>query len=339
MPHEEQREKNIRLVTEVALDCFLANGIEKTKVADIALRSGLTERSVFRYFETKADLVLAASLLYWKRILERIDRMSHTVADGGTTGLQDAENVLVCYSQLYRLDPNGMRFTLDAELTLHAAGRLHEIKNQPPEPFETSGGPMAKAIRKGLADGSISPAETHVKGVFLSVKGPELLNKYVGESERLIRLIFQRARERAATEAEREIARRLGCLLLRERTGETFTGVVSGVTEFGFFVEFDEMPVEGMVRLTTFRDDWFEYDPDRQELIGVGTGRRFRLGQAVTVRLTDVHIGRLEVNLELEGTTDTAKRSSSRRSAGGREAPGRSSGRKRNGFVPRHKRR
>ena len=147
------------------------------------------------------------------------------------------------------------------------------------------------------------------------------------------------ARERAATEAEREIARRLGCLLLRERTGETFTGVVSGVTEFGFFVEFDEMPVEGMVRLTTFRDDWFEYDPDRQELIGVGTGRRFRLGQAVTVRLTDVHIGRLEVNLELERTTDTAKRSSSRRSAGGREAPGRSSGRKRNGFVPRHKRR
>ena len=90
MPHEEQREKNIRLVTEVALDCFLANGIEKTKVADIALRSGLTERSVFRYFETKADLVLAASLLYWKRILERIDRMSHTASDGGTTGLQDA---------------------------------------------------------------------------------------------------------------------------------------------------------------------------------------------------------------------------------------------------------
>ena len=144
MPHEEQREKNIRLVTEVALDCFLANGIEKTKVADIALRSGLTERSVFRYFETKADLVLAASLLYWKRILERIDRMSHTVADGGTTGLQDAENVLVCYSQLYRLDP---------------------IKNQPPEPFETSGGPMAKAIRKGLADGSISP-EVDVREIY-----------------------------------------------------------------------------------------------------------------------------------------------------------------------------
>lgn len=65
---------------------------------------------------------------------------------------------------------------------------------------------IAKAVANALCeggydtngDGSISPAETHVKGVFLSVKGPELLNKYVGESERLIRLIFQRARERAA---------------------------------------------------------------------------------------------------------------------------------------------
>ncbi len=147
------------------------------------------------------------------------------------------------------------------------------------------------------------------------------------------------ARERAATEAEREIARRLGCLLLRERMGETFEGVVSGVTEFGFFVEFNAMPVEGMVRLTSFRDDWFENDPDRLELIGVGTGRRFRIGQAVTVRLADVNVGRLEVNLELEGTTGTEKKASSRRSAGGREARGRSEGRKRNGFVPRHKRR
>ena len=145
MPHEERREKNIRLVTEKALDSFLENGIEKTTIADIAQISGLTERSVFRYFESKADLVLAASLLYWNRVLERIDRMSHENSDGSTTGLEDAEKILICYSKLYRLDPKGMRFTLDAELMLQTAGRLHEVKNQPPEPFETSHGPMAKA--------------------------------------------------------------------------------------------------------------------------------------------------------------------------------------------------
>lgn len=65
---------------------------------------------------------------------------------------------------------------------------------------------IAKAVANALCeggydadgDGVISTDERAVKGVFLSVKGPELLNKYVGESERLIRLIFQRARERAA---------------------------------------------------------------------------------------------------------------------------------------------
>ncbi|OLA40469.1 MAG: hypothetical protein BHW36_11295 [Firmicutes bacterium CAG:24053_14] len=152
MPHEELREKNIRLVIENALDSFLENGIEKTKVADVARRSGLTERSVFRYFETKADLVLAASLLYWNRILALIDRMSHENSDGGTTGLEDAANVLVCYSMLYHLDPKGMRFTLDAELTLQAAGRLHEIKNQPPEPFETSRGPNRNYLRADVRE-------------------------------------------------------------------------------------------------------------------------------------------------------------------------------------------
>lgn len=147
------------------------------------------------------------------------------------------------------------------------------------------------------------------------------------------------ARERAATEAEREIARRFGCLLLRDRVGEVFPGIISGVSEFGFFVELDAMPVEGMVRLETIRDDWFEYDPDRQELIGVGTGRRFRLGQRTTVRLADVHVGRLEINLEPMETTGTEKRSRPRRSAGARAERGGPSGRGRSGSSPRRKRR
>lgn len=52
---------------------------------------------------------------------------------------------------------------------------------------------IAKAVANALAEGAAGG-----RGVFLSVKGPELLNKFVGESERLIRMIFKRARERAA---------------------------------------------------------------------------------------------------------------------------------------------
>lgn len=109
------------------------------------------------------------------------------------------------------------------------------------------------------------------------------------------------ARERAATEAEREIGRRLGCLLLRDRVGEGFDGIVSGLSPFGIFVELDAAPVEGMIRVESL-DDLFDYDPERQELIGLRRGRRFHLGQRVRTRLADVHVGRLEITLTLVPT-------------------------------------
>ncbi len=108
------------------------------------------------------------------------------------------------------------------------------------------------------------------------------------------------ARERAATDAEREIDRRMGCLLLMGRTGETFEGVISGVMNFGFFVELDGMPVEGMVRVETLGRDYYVFDEERQELRGEHTGETFRLGQRVTVKLAGVHVGRLEIDLEYQ---------------------------------------
>ena len=106
-------------------------------------------------------------------------------------------------------------------------------------------------------------------------------------------------REREAMEAEREMARRLGTLILQDRVGEEFSGIIAGVTDFGFFVELDCMPVEGMVRIADLGDDYFEFDPERQELTGVVSGMRFGLGQAVRTRLIDVNPGRLEITLTL----------------------------------------
>lgn len=106
-------------------------------------------------------------------------------------------------------------------------------------------------------------------------------------------------RERAAQDAEREIVRRFGCLLLRDRIGETLAGVISGVTHFGLFVELGDMPLEGMIRVETLGRDYFEYDAERQELRGVVSGIVHRLGQSVNVRLVEVNPGRLEITLEL----------------------------------------
>lgn len=126
-------------------------------------------------------------------------------------------------------------------------------------------------------------------------------------------------RERAAMEAEREMARRLGVLVLRDRVGESFSGTIAGVSDFGLFIELDTMPVEGMVRVADLGDDYYEYDPERQELIGLHTGMRFMLGQRVLTRLREVNVGRLEITLALLEGPDGWK--AGKPAAGGKRPP------------------
>jgi len=114
-------------------------------------------------------------------------------------------------------------------------------------------------------------------------------------------------RERAGMEAEREILKRLTVLFLRDKTGQEFTGVISSMADFGFWVELSEVMAEGMVRLSTMSDDYYTFFPDRQEILGSRTGRRLVLGQTVEVVLTDVGVGRLEVNLRLKDNAKPAK--------------------------------
>ena len=106
--------------------------------------------------------------------------------------------------------------------------------------------------------------------------------------------------ERAATEAEREVHKRLSVLFLRGRVGESFDAVISGLTDFGLFVELPEFLCEGLVRLASLEDDYYDYLEERQEIRGRRTGRTFRLGRAVRVILTDVNFSRQELNFIFE---------------------------------------
>ena len=152
MSMQEVREQNIALVTQTALACFVKNGIEKTTIRDIAQHAGLTERSVYRYFAGKDELVIAAAYLYWDRAKE-------------LTGIEEIRVLLRSYAGLIFTDPAGIRFSLDAEVALCNAGRQHAVINRPPERFEVAPGPIAAAIRRGLADGTVDP-EADVKTLY-----------------------------------------------------------------------------------------------------------------------------------------------------------------------------
>lgn len=107
--------------------------------------------------------------------------------------------------------------------------------------------------------------------------------------------------ERRAMECERDMARRLGCIAARELEGRVVEGTISGVTEFGAFVELSDLPTEGLMRLSTLGNDWFELDSARQCLAGRHTGQVWRLGQAVQVLVSAVDLDRLEIRLEPAG--------------------------------------
>ncbi|MEG0971231.1 MAG: ribonuclease R [Lachnospiraceae bacterium] len=89
-------------------------------------------------------------------------------------------------------------------------------------------------------------------------------------------------RERKADEAERETIKLKKVEYMQARIGEIFEGVVSGVTNWGLYVELPNT-IEGMVHVTSLKDDYYEFSEDTYELIGKAKNRHYKLGQTVKV--------------------------------------------------------
>ncbi len=106
-------------------------------------------------------------------------------------------------------------------------------------------------------------------------------------------------RERTAMEAEREMLDRLKIRYMEDKIGETFAGIISSITSFGMFVELKELFISGVVKLVDMADDYYEYDSAAHCLIGRGTGKRYRVGQEVNLRLVAINKARRHINFVL----------------------------------------
>ncbi len=106
-------------------------------------------------------------------------------------------------------------------------------------------------------------------------------------------------RERVAMEAEREILDRYRVRFMRDKMGEEFEGIISGVTAFGFFVELKDIFVEGLVRVTSLHEDYYQYHEKRYCLVGERTHRTFRIGDEVKVRVDRVDVERRHIDFDL----------------------------------------
>lgn len=154
-PKRSRRETNRDRVIARALDCFVEQGIEAATIADIAQRAGVTERSVYRYFKTKADLVLEAALLFWSEAMGRVDAQAQRELRGDMCGAERIGRILRGYAQLYFTHRRQMVFVHEAEAYLNRCGKALLVENKPPAAFEDGAGPLSAAIHKGMEDGSV----------------------------------------------------------------------------------------------------------------------------------------------------------------------------------------
>ncbi|MEK7314202.1 MAG: ribonuclease R [Deltaproteobacteria bacterium] len=118
------------------------------------------------------------------------------------------------------------------------------------------------------------------------------------------------ARERNAMEAEREIVDLKKVQFMKDKAGEVLPGIVSGVTSFGFFVELKDYFVEGLVHVTSLKDDYYVFTEKKHMLVGEKTKRKFQVGMEVTVKIVKVDIEkrRLDMELPLDGKNKRDKR-------------------------------
>ena len=94
-------------------------------------------------------------------------------------------------------------------------------------------------------------------------------------------------RERVAEEAERETDKAKKVQYMERRIGEIYDGVISGINNYGFYVELPNT-VEGMVRLSELQGDYYVFDETHYELVGERSRRKFKLGQQIRVQVVSV---------------------------------------------------
>lgn len=161
-----------------------------------------------------------------------------------------------------------------------------------------------RAIRYLLRSGAEgNELKAKVEGHLQPIKGARKLKRkqiYPYDMSAIIQMGEQcSVTERRADDATREVVSWLKCEYLKDRVGESFQGVVGGVTNFGLFVELKDLYVEGLVHVTALPGDYYRYDQAHHRLVGERTGAVYRLGDELTVAVVSVNLDERKIDFEL----------------------------------------
>ncbi|SNC58687.1 ribonuclease R [Sodalis endosymbiont of Henestaris halophilus] len=105
--------------------------------------------------------------------------------------------------------------------------------------------------------------------------------------------------ERRADEAIRDVTDWLKCDFIQDHVGQVFSGIITSVTSFGFFVRLHELFIDGLVHISSLGNNYYRYDNIGQRLIGESGGKVYRIGDAVKIRVEAVHVDDRKIDFSL----------------------------------------
>ncbi len=108
-------------------------------------------------------------------------------------------------------------------------------------------------------------------------------------------------KEKLAEDAETDLEGLKKAEQMKERTGQVFKGLITGVQSYGFFVEIEDLLVEGLVHVSSLKDDWYEYRSRHSCLVGRKNRTAYRLGDQVEVQVKSVDYYRQQIDLVTVG--------------------------------------
>ena len=132
-----------------------------------------------------------------------------------------------------------------------------------------------------------------------SVLPPAMHNEMEEELHKVISHLNDK--EKLAEDAEKDLEGLRKAEKMKERTGKIFEGLITGVQSYGFFVEIEDLLVEGLVHVSSLKDDWYEYRSRHSCLVGRKNRIAYRLGDRVEVEVKSVDYYRQQIDLVTVG--------------------------------------
>ena len=134
--------------------------------------------------------------------------------------------------------------------------------------------------------------------------------------------------ERRADEATRDVEAWLKCFYMRDHLGSAFDGTISSVTGFGIFVALDDIYTEGLVHVSELGADYFHFDPAKHMMLGERTGKRYRLGDRVRVKVVRVDMESTKIDFTLVEELDGEGPAGKKKDSGNKDAGKKDTGKK-----------